>query len=204
MKSEEARDLVRAYLRGVTEERKGERYGMYTARVLEGLVIAWAWEPVSDRPEDEHRVYLKDIAQATNMATDEQNRRMGEEEEEEETGRDGYKKARKAKSRKITDIFKKYLNLKTIRATDGIAEYKGTSYVNMLTEMERVKGLCERWGVTWRERSSLVNGAVSDEEKWMKRPVIKMISLNDEGSPGIKKSREQWKNTEFVPDSEGE
>lgn len=195
MKSERGRELVQDYLRGVTEERRGERYGMFTARVLEGLVMAWAWGPVSDRPEDEDRVYLKDIALATNMTVDEQNRRMGEDGEE----ADGKDERKKTKSRKITDIFKKYLNLKTIRATDGLNEYKGTSYVNMLAEIDRVKGLCERWGVDWRERSSLANGAVGDDEQWMARPKVVKVSFND-SADAFAKGRDAW----YGRKSEGE
>lgn len=187
MKSEKGRELVKSYLRSVTEERKGERYGMFTARVLEGLVLAWAWGAVSDRPEDADRVYLKDIALATNMTVDEQNRRMGETTDEP----DDKDEKKKTKSRKITDIFKKYLNLKTIRSTDGVEEYKGTSYVNMLSEMERVKGLCERWGVEWRERGSLA-GDVSAEEAWMKRPVVQLVSFDETPDRGFKKARKQW------------
>lgn len=175
MKSEEGRDLVRDYLKNVTEERKGERYATFTARVLEGIMLAWAWGPVSDRPEDESRVYLKDISMATNQIVDEQNRQMGEDEEE----GDGDKgKGRfKAKSRKLSHTMKTYLNLKTVRATDGTPEYKGTNYVNMAMEEERVRGLCERWAVEWRERGS------------MKRPVL--FNLNKE-LPGHTKLREEW------------
>jgi hypothetical protein len=162
MKSEEGRDLVRQYLQNVTEERKGERYATFTARVLEGILLAYAWGPVSDRPEDEHRVYLKDISLATNQIVDEQNRQMGE--AEEETDQDG-KKSFKAKSRKLAHTMKTYLNLKTIRATDGIPEYKGTNYVNMAMEEERVRGLCERWAVEWRERGSAKRPQVLDLNK---------------------------------------
>jgi hypothetical protein len=186
MKSERGRELVQNYLRAVTEERKAERYGTFTARVLEGLVMAWAWGPVSDRPEDADRIYLKDIALATNMIVDEQNRRMGETADEP----DEKDEKKKTKSRKITDIFKKYLNIKTFRATDGLNEYKGTSYVNMSIEIERVKGLCERWGVQWRERGSLA-GNISEDEQWMKRPVVKMINFN-ETPEEFKKARKEW------------
>jgi hypothetical protein len=164
MKSEEGRDLVREYLKNVTEERKGERYADFTARVLEGVLLAWAWGPVSDRPEDAERIYLKDIAEATNQVVDEQNRQMGEMDDEEDE-KDGKKKSFKAKSRKIAGIMKKWLNLKTIRATDGTPEYKGTNYVNMAMEMERVKGLCERWAVEWRERSSVNKPRMLDLNK---------------------------------------
>jgi len=175
MKSEQGRDLVRAYLKNVTEERKGERYATFTARVLEGIMLAWAWGPVSDRPEDEHRIYLKDISDATNQVVDEQNRQMGELEEEEEDGKG--KKSYKAKSRKIAHTMRTYLNLKTIRATDGTPEYKGTNYVNMSMEEERVRGLCERWAVAWRERGSV------------QRPVV--IDFN-KSSPGITQLRNEW------------
>ena len=181
MKSESGRDLVRQYLKNVTEERKGERYATFTARVLEGIMLAWAWGPVSDRPEDAERIYLKDIAVATNQIVDEQNKQMGEDEEEETAGSDDKRRSGKfrAKSRKLAHTMRTYLNLKTIRSTDGIAEYKGTNYVNMGMEVERVKGLCERWAVEWRER-----GSVSRVVK------IDLISHSD----GLTQRREQWNN----------
>jgi hypothetical protein len=154
MKSESGREMVMEYLRAVTEERKGDRYETFTARVLEGVVLAWAWGAVSDRVEDGLRVYLKDIALATNMIVDEQNRIMGDIDEEPVEESSG-KKRQKMSSRKITPVFKKYLNLKTKRATDGSPEYKGTKFVDMTEEIERVKGLCERWGVTWLDRNSV-------------------------------------------------
>lgn len=184
MKSEEGRDQVREYLKNVTEERKGERYGMFTARVLEGIMLAWAWGPVSDRPEDAERVYLKDIALATNQVVDEQNRQMGEEETDDEDapgphGGTGRKKF-KAKSRKLAHTMKTYLNLKTIRSTDGIPEYKGTNYFSMGMEKERVQGLCERWAVEWKERGSAARSQVMNIFK---------------PSEGINKMREEWNNT---------
>lgn len=151
MKSEGGRKLVLNYLRGVTEERKGDRYATFTARVLEGLMVAYGWGPVSDRVEDAERVYLKDIAMATNQVIDEQNRQMGEEADDS----DDDKKATKTKSRKVADVMKKYLNIRTIRASDGTKEYKGTAYVNIAAENERIRGLCERWGVEWREKNTL-------------------------------------------------
>jgi hypothetical protein len=185
MKSEKGRDLVREYLKNVTEERKGERYATFTARVLEGLMLAYAWGPVSDRPEDENRVYLKDISDATNQIVDEQNRQMGELEEDE--GGDDKKKSFKAKSRKISGVMKNFLNLKTIRATDGIAAYKGTNYVNMKLEEERVRGLCERWAVEWKDRGSI------------ERPIGQLstgVGTQEKGF-SIKNEREKWQNTRF-------
>jgi len=182
MKSEKGRDLVRAYLQNVTEERKGERYATFTARVLEGIVLAWAWGPVSDRPEDENRVYLKDIAEATNLIVDEQNRQMGEEESDEDDA--SGKKKFKAKSRKLAHTMKVYLNLKTIRCTDGIPEYKGTNYFSMAMEEERVRGLCERWAVEWKQRGSVLRSQVIDVFK---------------SSEGLNQMREEWKNTTPPP-----
>lgn len=160
MKSEKGRDLVREYLKNVTEERRGERYSTFTARVLEGILLAWSWGPVSDRPEDENRVYLKDISEATNLIVDEQNRQMGDDSDDEE---DGKKAGFRAKSRKISHTMKKYLNVKTLRATDGTPEYKGTNYVDFAAEMDRLQGLCERWAVGWRERGSLPRGRLIAE-----------------------------------------
>lgn len=178
MKSEAGRDLVRAYLQHETEERKGDRYGTFTARVLEGIMLAWAWGPVSDRPEDADRVYLKDIALATNQVVDEQNRQMGEEESDDEDTPG--KKKFKAKSRKLAHTMKTYLNLKTIRATDGIPEYKGTKYFSMGMEKERVQGLCERWAVEWKERGSA--------SRSQNMNIFKT-------SEGINKMRDEWNNT---------
>jgi hypothetical protein len=183
MKSEAGRDLVRAYLKNVTEERKGERYATFTARVLEGIILAWAWGPVSERPEDADRIYLKDISEATNLIVDAQNKQMGEGDEDEHDEKDGAKGGRfKAKSRKLAHTMKTYLNLKTIRSTDGIPQYKGTNYVNMELELERVKGLCERWAVEWKERGSMTRAAM-----------INVMGSSD----GIKKMRDDWHNTEM-------
>jgi hypothetical protein len=179
MKSEKGRDQVRNYLKNVTEERKGERYATFTARVLEGLMMAWAWGPVSNRPEDADRVYLKDIATATNQIVDDQNRQMGESDDEEEDG----KKRFKAKSRKLAHTMKTYLNLKTIRSTDGLPEYKGTNYVNMTAETERVRGLCERWAVEWCERGSV------------KKAETTQIDLM-KSSEGSKQARKAWYGSE--------
>jgi hypothetical protein len=182
MKSEKGRALVLEYLKNVTEERKGERYATFTARVLEGIMLAWAWGPVSDRLEDADRVYLKDIAVATNQVVDDQNKQMGEGDEEDGEG-DGKDKNRfKAKSRKLAHTMKTYLNLKTIRCTDGIPQYKGTNYVNMTLELERVKGLCERWAVEWKERGS------------MQRPAVINFMKSSEG---ITQLRTEWKSMEM-------
>jgi hypothetical protein len=185
MKSEKGRDLVREYLKNVTEERKGERYATFTARVLEGIMLAWAWGPVSDRMEDENRIYLKDISLATNMVVDDQNKQMGEGDDDDGDGdgKDGKGGGRfKAKSRKLAHTMKTYLNLKTIRCTDGIPQYKGTNYVNMELERDRVKGLCERWAVEWKERGS------------MKRPAQLVINVMG-GEPGpLDTLSAEWRN----------
>ena len=193
MKSEEGRDLVREYLKNVTEERKGDRYATFTARVLEGIMLAWAWGPVSDRPEDADRIYLKDISEATNQIVDEQNRQMGELEEEEEKEKDGKKGGFRAKSRKIGNTMKTYLNLKTIRATDGTPAYKGTNYVNMEMETERVKGLCERWAVEWRERGSVKRPQVIS---FLKTPPAHTqpagrVERDDPEGPGVKNGEDK-------------
>ncbi len=179
MKSERGREMVRQYLAAVTEERRGERYSTFTARVLEGLMRAWAWGPVSDRPEDADRVYLKDIALATNEIVDEQNRQMGDSDDE-----DGEEKtAFKAKSRKLSGLMKKFLNLKTIRATDGLPQYKGTAFVNMREEEERVRGLCERWGVSWLESGSKPRS---------EQGVVVSLSTPSGADEAFRKERKAW------------
>ena len=145
-------------------------------------MLAWAWGPVSDRPEDESRVYLKDIALATNQVVDEQNRQMGDDGEDDEKDGKGGKKSFKSSSRGVAKSMKTYLNLKTIRCTDGTPEYKGTNYFSMAMEEERVRGLCERWAVEWKERGSVARSQVID----IFQP-----------SEGLNKKREEWKNTKF-------
>jgi hypothetical protein len=188
MKSEKGREQVRKYLMNVTEERKGERYATFTARVLEGLMMAWAWGPVSNRPQDQERVYLKDIALATNQIVDEQNRQMGESDDDEDDG----KKKFKAKSRKLTYVMKTFLNLKSIRATDGIDEYRGTYYINMAMEMERVRGLCERWAVEWSERGSKIKALTTQID----------FNKSSEGSKQLRKAWYGSENGSFAEKSE--
>jgi len=210
MKSEKGKEMVMNYMRLVTEERKGDRYEMFTARVLEGVILAWAWGPVSDREEDAGRVYLKDVSQATNLIVDEQNRRMGEADDDDKDGKESNKKM---KSRKLTTIFKNYLNIKTLRATDGTHEYKGTKFINLADPdmLMRVRGLCERWGVEWRDSGSLSEGhTFTEDEDWMKKSQnSKMINLNG-SSEGTKQLRDAWngaKNGKFgdkSSNSEGE
>jgi len=109
-------------------------YKNLTVRVMESIMLAWAWGPVSDRMEDKDRVYLKDISLATTQIMNYQN---------------------KISSRKLAHTMKTYLNLNTIRATDGIPQYKGTYYVNMPLVYPQVKSLCERWSVEWKQRGSV-------------------------------------------------
>jgi len=196
MKSDEGKRLVQEYMKLVTEERKGDRYEMFTARVLEGIILAWAWGPVTEREEDKGRVYLKDAALATNLIVNEQNRKMGELDEHDEDEKDGN---RKMKSRKLTDILKKYLNIKTLRATDGTPEYKGTKYINLNDPdmMLRLRGLCERWGVEWRESGSVgADVVLAEDQFWMRKPVIKMLNLPVETSETFKKERKKWFGSE--------
>jgi hypothetical protein len=207
MKSEKGKQMVMEYMKLVTEERKGDRYEMFTARVLEGVILAWAWGPVSDREEDAGRVYLKDVSAATNLVVDEQNRRMGEEDEGDD--KDGKNSNRKMKSRKLSTIFKNYLNIKTLRATDGVPEYKGTKFINLADPdmLMRVKGLCERWGVEWRDSGSLSDAhAFSEEENWMKKQRVITVDFNAP-DPGFKSARKQWyghENGSKGANSEGE
>jgi len=171
---EELRRRIGSFLSDYNETTRQERYETKTARVIEGLVRAWAWGPVSEHPSDVDRVYLKDISQATNDIMDQMNRRMGDKvEEEEERTKDGKRYGGRMTSKSVSNILRKYLQMKVRRATDGTDEYKGTMYV--MREDERLRGLCERWGVALLKRSSLI------------RPAIVTVK----GDP-FKESREEW------------
>jgi hypothetical protein len=161
----EVKEHLKAFMRDYNEREKTDRYQTKTARVMEGLIKAFAWGPVSESPSDEGRVYLKDIALASNMVTDEMNKRMGDDEEEERVDPKGKRSGGKFTSRGISSIMDKYLQLRTWRATDGTPDYKGTMYIDLNRDGERIKALCERWGV-----KELIRGSE-------KRPI--KINLND-------------------------
>lgn len=198
------KDRIRDFLRKYSDIERGNRYEMFTARVLGGLVLAWAWGPVSEREEDTFRVYMKDIAAAINVIMSHQKEQLGEEEDDDnENSKDG-KDVKKVRSRKVSEVFKNYLNLKTIRSTDGLPEYKGTKYVDMTEEQDRVKALCVRWGVEWLERGCLAEKAtIDDEDLWMKKPKIVTINFN-ETPEGFKKARKEWYGQGNLPESEDE
>lgn len=209
IKDEAMKEKIQSFLREYGKRARDDRYETFTARVLEGLVLAWAWGPVSERDEDTFRVYMKDIATAINLIVDHQKAQLGEEDDEDEKpGQDKKPEAKKTKSRKVSGVFTNFLQIKTIRATDGDKEYKGTKYVNMAEELDRVKALCVRWGVEWLERGVISEeadkkGLLGEDEKWMLKPRVVMLNLN-EPAETIKKAEKQWKNRKFTPHSEDE
>jgi len=200
IKNEGVKEKIRAFLREYNTTERGDRYEMFTARVLEGVILAFAWGPVSDRPEDAERVYMKEIAKAINIIVDHQKAMLGEdveEEDEKDEGKkeDGKKEQKRTKSRKVSDVFQKFLNIKTVRATDGLPQYKGTKYVNMTTEIERLKSLCVRWDVAWQEGGSMTEskaGSIHPDNLWMLKP--KELVDFMKSSPETKKLREEWKS----------
>jgi hypothetical protein len=178
---DEVKAQMKAFMREYNEREKTERFATKTARVVEGLIKAWAWGAVSENPNDEKRIYLKDVALATNMVTDDMNKRMGDDDEQEHTDARGKKFGGKMTSRGISSIMSKYLQLRSWRATDGTNTYKGTFYIDMNRDMERVEALAERWGVDMLKRGS------------QSRPMV--INLNDQEQ--IKKAVESGTQTYY-------
>ena len=178
---DKTRERIQAFIRAHNERTKEERYQAKTARVVEGLVIANAWGAVSDHPSDQERVYLKDVTKAANMRIDEMKAAMGEEEEEESEGR-GKKFASKMTSRGVSSVLEKFCQIQTRRTSDGVEGYRGTTEI--VWDEARIKALCERWGVAWKERGS---------EERPKETVVKF------GGPGSasKKLRDEWNSMEF-------
>jgi hypothetical protein len=173
VKQEATKEKIQAFLREYNQKTREERKESMTARVLEGLMMAYAWGPVSDHPADLERVYLKDVASAVNFIMDDMRKRMGEDEEE-----DNPKKPKKTTSRGVSGILRKFCQLRVRETTDGADSYRGTNEV--VWEAERIEALCERWAVDPRKRGS------------MKRPVV--IDFN-KNSPGLDRMREEWNNT---------
>ena len=160
------KEQIKLFMTEYNEREKSSRYATMTARVMEGLMRAWAWGPVSQSPNDEDRIYLKDIAWATNQIIDEMNKTMGDDDEDDESDSHFKKKTGgKTTSRKVSSIMDKFLQLRTHRATDGLPDYKGTMYIDMNRDSLRVQALAERWGIEFLNRSSV------------QRPV--RINLND-------------------------
>jgi len=139
---------------------------------------AWAWGPAGDHADEESRVYLKDVAKATNMIIDEQNVMMGDADEDDA----GEKK--KWGSRGIKGVMKKNLNIQSERSTSGSKNYKGTAFVKW--DEPRIRGLCTRWDVEWLERGSVG------------RPIL--VSL----SGGVFKSEEVSYDQSGLGDENGE
>lgn len=160
----DVKEQIKLFMTEYNEREKGNRYATMTARVMEGLMRAWAWGPVSDGANDEARIYLKDIAWATNQIIDEMNARMGDDDDDDD---DNPKKkgGGKTTSRKVSSIMDKFLQLRTHRATDGLPDYKGTMFIDMNRDSLRVQALCDRWGIEFLQRSSV------------QRPV--RVNLND-------------------------
>jgi hypothetical protein len=184
---EQVREEIKAFMREYNERTKSERYQTQTARVLEGIMRAWAWGAASSHPGDESRIYLKDVAAATNAITDEMNLKMGDTSEE-EGGEEGASEGKwrrkksggKMTSRGISKTMTKYLQLRTWRATSGVPDYKGTMYIDMERDQGRIEALCKRWGVEWLEYGCQA----------AKRPNAGLPM----GDP-YKKDREEWHQT---------
>jgi len=205
IKDEKTKAKIQEFLKKYNETERGDRYSMFSARVLEGLVLAWAWGPVSDRPEDEMRIHMKDIALAINIIMDHQKMQLGEDEDKDEDDKEDEKKGhKKTRSRKVSDVFRKFLNIKTLRATDGLPKYKGTFYVDMEIEGERVKSLCVRWGVEWREKGSVTENTkdkLAGDDLWMLKP--KEISVDFlQSSPETRQLREEWQAMKLKSEDE--
>jgi hypothetical protein len=174
---EDLNNFVKAY----AERTQSERYLTFTARILEGILRAWAWGTIPEGTEaDASRVYLKDIAACVNAIIDEMNKKMGDDwdmpDGQDGDKKDGKKDGGKVTSRKVSDNMVKYLNLHTLRSTSGPASYKGTMYLEW--DETRMRALCERWGIEYLQRGSLL------------RP--KVINLNAGGEPW-KQAREAWR-----------
>jgi hypothetical protein len=167
IEDEELRTEIRGFIKDYNEQLKVERSGTMTARVLEALVQCWG-RGTTTASEEINRIYLKDLAEATNEIVDEQNRQMGDEVETATVDEEGRKKkSSRMTSRRVSDTVRKYLQLKVLRATDGEKGRKGTNYV--VWDQERVDALCERFGVEMVGRGSLKKQMAFGEEergKW--------------------------------------
>lgn len=186
VRSQEMKDKIHAFLRDYNERTRADRKESKTARVIEGLVLANAWGPVSDHPSDEKRVYLKDVAAAVNNLMDAMRHKMGEDQEEEEPQQTkwGKKRSGKMTSRSVSGILKSVCQLRVREVTDGMDDYRGTNEV--VWDEDRIKALCERWGVPWKDRGS------------EKRPMDPVSA-----SPGLKKERDEW-NSMHLPEEPGD
>ena len=151
-----------------------ERSTTMTARVLEA--IAWLGPMEHEQAGTRIQiVWLKWLTATVNRLIDEQNRAMGDDYSTEDlTPRPpspegkGEKKEGGGitiKSRKIGEIVRKFLQLKTDRATSGPEKLKGTYFVHW--DDARIRALGARYGVevptSWEKRE---DPFAEDREKW--------------------------------------
>jgi hypothetical protein len=166
IEDEELRKEIRGFIKEYNEQLKTERSGTMTARVLEALVQCWG-RGKSEATEEINRIYLKELAEATNEIVDEQNRQMGDAAEPVVNREGNVKEPARMTSRRVSDTVRKYLQLKVLRATDGEKGRKGTNYV--VWDQERVDALCVRFGVEMVGYGSLKKQMAFGEEereKW--------------------------------------
>lgn len=155
-----------------------ERSTTMTAKVLEALAeLGPSWH--EHKGQKIQVVFLKTLTAKVNDLIDTQNRAMGDdsmtEERHQETSQSsnqgGEQKERQTiKSRKVGDIVRKYLQLKTDRSSSGPEELKGTYMV--LWDDPRIRSLGTRYGVEfpaeWPEKpvQSRTDPFVEERRKW--------------------------------------
>jgi DNA primase len=158
-------EFIREYNRQIVVERSLTM----TAKALQALVEVGKEKMVQEGGE----LFLKDVAERVNFLIDQQNKAMGDETEDEmqpmEEGKKG-KRGGRITSRRVSEIVRKYLQMRTDRWTQG--EHKGLYYV--IWDGEKMGALCGRYGINLAEvqarKSEVVdlNGVsfAGEREKW--------------------------------------
>lgn len=178
VEDEELKRQVDGFVAEYNRQLVVERSTTMTAKVLEALA-ALGPASIEHKGGTIQAVYLKLLTAKVNELIDTQNRQMGDDSFSEAPGEQGgqggaAKEHTTIKSRKIGDIVRKYLQLKTDRSTSGPDELKGTYMV--MWDDARIRALGTRYGV-------------EVPTEW--------APAAEEPVDTFKKAREEWKNTEF-------
>lgn len=155
---EELQEDLRAFIKEYNRQLIVERGATLTARVLEALVGLY-WMDIEDKRVPPN-LTVKRVARAVNVLIDFENEE-GQAEEDEEGG----EQALRVKPKKVGEVVRKQLHLKTERRSDA-----GRAYV-VLWDEERLEAMRKRFGVDKEALTQIIQvlkagmGEIQGEQK---------------------------------------
>jgi len=141
---DELRESLRQFIREFNAQMVTERGMTLTAKTLEAVCGCWFMDLYDGRDPD---MRMKRIADAVNILIDEENAGESGDDDEDDGGGRTQVAARRVTPKKVGEVIRKQLQLRTERRTEA-----GRAYV-ICYDHERVTGLRRRYGITeeWLE-----------------------------------------------------